>query len=76
MLYFFNSLFDSSSKISFNTLHKDIQDQSKLQIHSKIQMYVLFFEETLNDVIYHNFPFENHLPILLENVKLYIREQM
>jgi len=32
-----------------------------------------FFEETLNDTIYHNF-LENHLLILLENMELYIRE--
>jgi len=29
------------------------------------------FEETLNGSIYHNF-LENHLPVLLENVKLHI----
>jgi len=34
-----------------------------------------FFEETLNDAIYHNF-LKNYLLILLENMELYIREQM
>jgi len=32
-----------------------------------------FFEETLNDIIYHNF-LENYLLILLENMELYVRE--